>query len=284
MAKKRLSSKKKTSISSTSKAIRTITASDRGHIADLAEILYSFLPLSTHNNKTQTFFSIFKESKIHTYIPQKTSKKEAMEKALVKLFRYHKKLPYTIFRKIVIASLKYRRYKRNPLKREELNQLDALLQQLDLNISDELAAIELDQIPLLIIIPPSELVKRLENHPLCEHIKSEPLELFKNGHFNESVRKASEKYEVEIQKRTSLSDIGKSLMGKAFNLNAPIIQLNSLTTENEKGIQEGYQFLTMGMIRAMRNIFSHGDENQRTPEEAYEMLLFINWLFRQLPV
>lgn len=276
MAKKQKLKKRK-------KAIRTITASERGHITDLTEILYDFLPLSTHNNKTETITSIFKESKIHSYIPKNTSKKEAVEKSLVKLFRYHQKLPFTIFRKIVIAAIKYRRYKRNPLKRQEIDRLDVILQELSINMSNEFSAIKLDQIPLLIKVPSSELIRRLENHPLCEQVYSEPLELFKNGHFNESVRKATEKYEVEIQKRTNLSDIGKTLMGKAFNLKTPIIKLNNLTSENEKGVQEGYQFLTMGMIRAMRNIFSHGDENQRKPEEAYEMLLFVNWLFRQLP-
>ena len=97
------------------------------------------------------------------------------------------------------------------------------------------------------------------------------------------MRKASERFEVAVQDLTGLNDIGKNLMGKAFNLNGPIITLNQLSNENERGIQEGFQFLSMGMIRAMRNIFSHGDEDQRSPEEAYEMLMFINWLFRQLP-
>lgn len=41
--------------------------------------------------------------------------------------------------------------------------------------------------------------------------------------------------------------------------------------------------LTMGMMSAIRNVFSHGDEEQRSPEEAFEMLLFINWLYRLLP-
>jgi len=283
LVKKRKSNKRSKSTTTSKKAIRTITASDRGHIADLTEVLYGFLSLTTRNNKTETFTSIFKESNIHSYIPQKTSKKQAMEKALIKLFRYHQKLPFTVFRKVVVATIKYRRYQRNPLKREELNQLDILLKQLGLDISNELAAIELDQIPLIVVVPPSELVKRLENHPLCEQVKTQPLELFKNGHFNESVRKATEKFEAEIQSKTGSSDIGKTLMNRTFKLNGPAIALNSLSNGNERSIQEGYQQLTAGTMQAMRNIFSHGNEDQRTPEEAYEMLLFVNWLFRQLP-
>lgn len=73
-------------------------------------------------------------------------------------------------------------------------------------------------------------------------------------------------------------------MSKVFSLSNPLIPLNNMATENEKGVQEGYMFMTMGLVRGIRNIFSHGDESQRSPEECYEMLLFINWLFRHLPV
>ena len=265
------------------RAVKTITSNVKGRINDLAELLYSFIPLRTRNNKTETFYTIFKESSIQSYFPKGAYKKVALEKALEKLFRYHKKLPYTIFRKVVAAAIKYRRYKRNPLKRSELDQLDSFLLKLGINLTTELQHTELDEFVPLITVPPAELIRRLESHPLCEQLNSEPLELFRNGHFNESVRKASERFEVAVQDLTGLNDIGKNLMGKAFNLNGPIITLNQLSNENERGIQEGFQFLSMGMIRAMRNIFSHGDEDQRSPEEAYEMLMFINWLFRQLP-
>ena len=206
-----------------------------------------------------------------------------MEAALIKLFRYHEKLPYTIFRKTITASVKYRKYKYKPITRNEVDKLGQILLQLGIDLIREFNDIDLEQFNTIITVPPNELIKRLESHPLCEQIYSEPLELFKNGHFNEAVRKATERFEVEIQDRTGSTDIGKGLMSKTFKLNNPDIQLNNLSTENEKGIQEGFQFLTMGMMRAMRNIFSHGDEDQRPAEEAYEMLLFINWLFKQLP-
>ena len=121
------------------------------------------------------------------------------------------------------------------------------------------------------------------NHPLAEEIRTEPLQLFRGGHFNEAVRKAAERFEVKVQAQSGRTEIGKDLMGKAFKRDAPIIALNALATDNEKGIQEGYMFMTMGMMQAIRNIFSHGDEDQRSPEECFEMLLFLNWLFRHLP-
>lgn len=139
-----------------------------------------------------------------------------------------------------------------------------------------------EELPL-IKVPPAQLIDRLSNHPLVIEISTEPLQLFKNGHFNESVRKACERFEVKVQSISGLTEIGKSLMSKCFGLNSTIIPLNSLSTDNEIGIQEGYQFMSMGVMRGIRNIFSHGDANQKPPEECYEMLLFVNWLFRQLP-
>jgi uncharacterized protein (TIGR02391 family) len=183
---------------------------------------------------------------------------------------------------VVPASIDYRKYKRDPLRQEELDALIDVLEKLDINMRTELNKISLDETIPEIQVPPEELSQRLENHPLVEEIASEPLQQFKNGHFNESVRKASERFEVEVQDQSSSSDIGKSLMGRVFALPTPTIALNSLSSENEKGIQEGFQLMTMGMIRAIRNVFSHGDEDQRAPEEAYEMLLFINWLFRNI--
>jgi uncharacterized protein (TIGR02391 family) len=93
----------------------------------------------------------------------------------------------------------------------------------------------------------------------------------------------AERFEVVVQTKSGRTEIGKELIGKVFGGTAPLIALNTLTTENNKGIQEGYMLMTMGMMRAIRNIFSHGDEDQRSHEECFEMLLFLNWLFRQLP-
>lgn len=164
-----------------------------------------------------------------------------------------------------------------------MESLISRLESLEVGMSRELRKIKLDETVPEIRIPPRELVRRLEKHPLVTQVATQPLELFRNGHFNEAVRKAAERFETTVQKKTGLQEIGKGLMSKVFSISNPLITLNSLTTENEKGIQDGYMFMTMGLMRGIRNIFSHGDENQRSPEECYEMLLFVNWLFRHLP-
>jgi len=263
-------------------ANRRLTTDRRTKIHELVDLMADFLPLSAHSDRSTTFLKIFSESNVQSYIKQKLPKKKAMTAAWEKIYRRHPKLPFTLIRKIVPAAVDYRRYKRTPLRREEIDRLSDILASLGFDMRRELALVELDETVPEIQVPPLELLKRLEEHPLVTQVAGEPLELFRNGHFNESVRKAAERFEVAVQKKSGQTSSGKDLMGKVFNLDNPVIALNPLKTENDKGIQEGYMHLTIGMIRAIRNIFSHGDEDQRAPEEAYEMLLFINWLFRLL--
>lgn len=264
-------------------AKRRITADTKSKISNLVDVLHNFLPLSARSKNTVTFTSIFKESNISKYLDGYEVKRKALQNGWENVFRYHPRLPFSLINKIVPAAIEYRRAKRNPLKKEELEKLISVLLDIGINMKPVLSKIEIDESVPEITVPPEELVKRLENHPLVEQISSNPLQLFKDGHFNEAVRKAAERFEKEIQDRTGLSDSGKQLMGKAFSGTSPRIPLNSLNTENEKNIQEGYQLITMGVMMAIRNIFSHGDENKRKPEEAYEMLLLLNWLFSLLP-
>lgn len=89
------------------------------------------------------------------------------------------------------------------------------------------------------------------------------------------------KYGVEdyVQAQSSLDTFGKDLMAKAFK-DDTYIDLSGIQPENQAGFIEGYRFLAMGTMSAIRNVFSHGNEERRTPEECCEMLMFLNWLFR----
>jgi uncharacterized protein (TIGR02391 family) len=264
------------------KAALRITADKKAKINELVEIVHSFLPLSSRSKSAITFTTIFKESKVDRYLNM-DNKKQALQNGFENVFRYHPKLPKKLFRKIVPAAIEYRRFKRNPLTKEELNTLIKRLDAMGVNMKAELSKIEIDESLPEIQVPPSELLIRLLNHPLEGELATEPVSLFKNGHFNEAVRKASERFEARIQNLTGFKEIGKSLMGKAFTIQAPAILLNTLSTENEKSFQEGYMHLAMGTMASIRNIFSHGDENTRSPEECFEMLMYLNWLFRHLP-
>lgn len=74
---------------------------------------------------------------------------------------------------------------------------------------------------------------------------------------------------------------GRKLMSDAFK-NPDLLDLGKLQPENQDSFVEGYRFLGMGLTGAIRNVFSHGDEHRRTPEECFEMLLMVNWMLRGL--
>lgn len=247
----------------------------------MVDILYKFLPMTSPSKNTTTFETIFSESNIANYL-KGDYKKDRLLNGWTEVIRRHPKLPFTLIRKIVPTAIDYRKAKRNPLTQNELNNLLKALNDLDIDMNEELKGITIDETLPEIQIPPQQLLLRLEQHNLTKEVYTDPLQLFRDGHYNEAVRKASERFEKYVQDKSGLSEIGKTLMSKTFNINNPVIKLNSLSSQNEKGIQEGYQFMTMGLMLGIRNIFSHGDESQRSPEECFEMLLFINWLFRQI--
>ncbi len=125
-------------------AARRITADVKANVRQLVDVLAPFLPLSTRSRKTTTFETIFRESGVHAYLKGPDSKKQALQKGWEAVFRRHPKLPYTLIRKIVPAAIDYRRYKRDPLKRAELEALIRVLAALEIDMAAELGRIRID--------------------------------------------------------------------------------------------------------------------------------------------
>src|SRR5688572_26343697 len=101
------------------KAVRKITADNKEAIRALVDVIYTFLPLTAHSNKTITVLKIFEESSVERYLNTELSKAQCLQNGFEELFRYHDKLPFIIFRKLVPHAISYRRFKRNPLKKGE---------------------------------------------------------------------------------------------------------------------------------------------------------------------
>ncbi|MBO9681635.1 MAG: hypothetical protein J7502_02995 [Flavisolibacter sp.] len=140
--------------------------------------------MSAYNKKAVTYTSIFRESKLASSL-EGNNKKQKLQNAWEEVYRNHERLPYTLTRKIVHAAIDYRFNQRNPLTREELDQLSCIVTDLGYDMEKELKAVKLKEDLPEIKIPPAQLIQRLESHPLVSEIVGEPLQLFKNGHFNE---------------------------------------------------------------------------------------------------
>lgn len=261
------------------KCIRRITAARKVALNRLADILYEFLPLTAHSPSAVTFKTIFAESSLLQYFNQDAPKRQNLANVFTNVYRYHPKLPKALIRKIVPAAIDYRRHMRRPLTQAELTALSDCLFELGIDMRAELKDIILDETLPRMTVPPKKLEERLRNHDLDPKISLEPLQLFSDGHFNEAVRKGAEIFEDYVQAQSSLDTFGKDLMAKAFK-DDTYIDLSGIQPENQAGFIEGYRFLAMGTMSAIRNVFSHGNEERRTPEECCEMLMFLNWLFR----
>jgi len=265
------------------KVIRKITMPIQDHLNRLAEILYPFLPLNANSPKTITFKTIFAESHVSHYFNANLHKGPALQKALTEVYKRHERLMHNLIRKIVPAAILYRYAKRNPLKRAELDALGECLLSLNIDLIKEFSDIQLDETLPRITVPPKNLKERLRNHDLHPALSSDPLDLFDNGHFNEAVRKGAERFEVIVKELSGLDDIGRGLMGNAFR-DDTYLDMALYKPNNQSDFIDGYRFLSMGSMSAIRNVFSHGDEQQRTPEECFEMLMLLNWLFRAILV
>jgi|GEM_PF-1564821 len=263
------------------KAVRRVTAVEIERLSRLAEILEDFLPLTAFSKQTVTYTSIFAKSSVERYLNTSGSKKQKLEYGFTKLYRDHKSLPSIIIRKVVPASVAYRKHMRNPLTRKELDQLSECLFDLEIDMRSELSRVVLDESLPPITIPPEKLKEHLRQHDLHPLILSEPYQLFEDGHFNEAVRKVGERFEDKVREISGMESSGRDLMSKAF-ADGRCLNLNGLEKENHDSFIVGYKFLAMGAMAAIRNVFSHGDEESRSPEECYEMLLFFNLMFRWL--
>lgn len=133
-----------------------LTADIKAKIRELVHILETFLPLNTHQGKGVSFTSIFAESGVESYLVG-SNKFEALCKVWEKISRKHPKLPYKLIRKIIPAAIEYRRYKRNPLCKIEIDKLSQVLFELGCDMRKELSAIKIDESVPEIKVPPNDL-------------------------------------------------------------------------------------------------------------------------------
>ena len=114
-----------------------------------------------------------------------------------------------------------------------------------------------------------------------EAIRSASRQLFVDGHHQNAVEDAFKALDTAVADKSGIADSGTSLMRKAFGGATPLIALNQLETETQKGIQEGYSHLFAGSMQAIRNPRAHGlDVDQ--PHEALELIVWANHLMSKI--
>jgi len=262
--------------------VRRFSAVDIQNIRILAEMLGELLPYSGYKSRFN-IVSIAKKRGLSKYLSKgSSSKKEALVEFIRKL---HKDKPRTIKiidREIMPQAIESRHSQGNPILFDEAGLFVKQLCKLGIDLRKEILALNFPKSRPTIVPPPFEIqdiLKKFSLHPL---LMPDCQKLFLDGHINEAVRKALEKFETYVQKKSGSNLAGIDLMGKVFNLVNPLIKLNSLSNKTEQCEQEGFMHIAMGIMQWWRNSLSHGDIKQIDHQEALGRLFLASNLLRRL--
>jgi uncharacterized protein (TIGR02391 family) len=124
-------------------------------------------------------------------------------------------------------------------------------------------------------------------HPFDErniHLKIENVakSLFDNGHYAQATFEAYKFVDQQVQHLSGLNESGLRLMMQAFNETSPIVKLTNLSNTSEKDEQQGYKFIFLGAILAIRNPRGHECEIRETPDQCLDHLGLASLLLRRL--
>lgn len=107
--------------------------------------------------------------------------------------------------------------------------------------------------------------------------------LFQDGHYDDAVRKASQRFVNRVQKLAARPDLdGVGLMNHSFSEDSPLLGFNSRETLIERDEHNGYRFLAVGLTQAVRNVVTHHDNYGLDMVAALEWLAFISAMHRRL--
>lgn len=130
--------------------------------------------------------------------------------------------------------------------------------------------------------PPAHDVETLYDAMVSvPELRSLTRKLFRDGHYSLAVEQACKLVNNQVKDRcgkTSKEKDGADLMHHAFRIEAPILRINSLTTESKRDEQDGYRYLFAGMMAGLRNPRAHEHLLRDEPGAALEMLVLANHL------
>lgn len=258
-----------------------VTRQRREVIAQLADALAELAPATTLGNG----FCVRKVA--HEHGLKKCwkaggNKRQMIARFLEEVFRQYPRKPKTVVMAVVRGGLDWRARKGLATTPEDLEKVAGPMEALGFDIRKELKKLKLPE-PSRVCTPAQDKVALLERLELHEALADDCLEMFRDGHFNEAVRKALERFEKRIQDLINdHKTIGQQLMAKAFNKTQPLIPINAGKTGNDQSEQEGFMFLTMGAMAGLRNLYSHGDVDQMSATDAIERLGFVSLLFKRV--
>jgi uncharacterized protein (TIGR02391 family) len=231
---------------------RQLSAAAIQNLRTLAEQVGNIIPATSYRKGAFCFQNIAKKLGRQKDWPTHGPKKELIFGFLKAVYRNHPKMFYKLFRENIAQGIERRHRAGDPVLQAEILQLDATLKKLNVNLSKEFKELHLPAERPSIVPPPFGFQKMLDELGLHPYLQPDCPKLFKDGHINESVRKALEKYETYVQQKSALTRIGTDLMANAFNETAPLVRVADAATDRGKGLQMGFKFISMGAMSFWR--------------------------------
>ena len=245
----------------------------------LAEQIGKIIPATSPRKGAFCFQTIAKNLGLTRYWSTRPeTKKESIFQFISKVYQNHPRTIYRLFRENFARGIERRQKSGDPVLLAEMEALDSTLRSLDINLSKEIKELDLPKDRPRIVPPPFTFQKMVDDLALHPFLLPGCSRLFKDGHINEAVRKSLEKFELYVQKKASMTNIGTDLMAHAFNEMNPKIRIADVAEKRGRGLQEGFKFIAMGSMAFWRNFCSHGDEEQMDHQDAIAILATISHL------
>ncbi|MBI1213756.1 MAG: TIGR02391 family protein [Alphaproteobacteria bacterium] len=126
----------------------------------------------------------------------------------------------------------------------------------------------------------AELMRRKVHGDVLKHCR---VELLQENYFH-AVLEATKSVAEKIRQRTGLTGDGDTIVTTAFQLNSPLLALNTLRTETEQSEQKGFANLLRGTFGTFRNPTAHGPKISwpMSEEDALDLLSLVSYLHRRL--
>lgn len=107
--------------------------------------------------------------------------------------------------------------------------------------------------------------------------------LYQDGHYDEAVRKASQRFINRIRERSGRLDLdGTTVIENSFSSQTPLLEFNDRETLKERDEHNGFRHLGVGLALGLRNVLSHEDDYGLTATTALEWMAFISAMHRRL--
>lgn len=125
----------------------------------------------------------------------------------------------------------------------------------------------------------------LEAHALSDlsQLPAEALDLYRAGFNDRAVQHAAQAFINEVKARAGRDEMdGQALFHHVFAEERPILAFSRRQTAAQRDEHDGFRWMGVGMVRALRNVLTHDLSSRFSARTAFKWLTFIDAMWEQL--